>query len=141
MKNFELDPRLDNDCKILGKLDMSLLLLMNNSLLPWFILVPECTQTEICDLPHPEQSRLFKEINLISSFIKENFDITKLNVAAIGNIVNQLHVHIIGRNPSDFCWPNVVWGTTEKQLYADEQISEITAKLQNFLGDQFSIHF
>ena len=140
MNTFELDKRLANDCITLGKLDISLLLLMNNSLAPWFILVPETTKTEIIDLSHPDQAKLLKEINLISAYVKNNFDSTKLNVAAIGNIVSQLHVHIVGRNPDDFCWPNVVWGTKEKKNYSNDQVTKITEQLRSQLGEQFTPH-
>lgn len=140
MNNFALDTRLANDCIILGKLDISLLLLMDNSLAPWFILVPETTKIELIDLSHPDQARLQKEINLISNFIRNNFDSTKLNIGAIGNIVNQLHVHIIGRHPSDFCWPNVVWGTKEKKSYNQNRVEDITSLLKSQLGEQFTIY-
>jgi diadenosine tetraphosphate (Ap4A) HIT family hydrolase len=103
MNNFELDPRLTNDCLVLGKLNLSLLLLMNNSLVPWFILVPQTSETEVTDLPQPSQAILLEEINLISTFVKTNFQISKLNIAAIGNFVSQLHVHVVGRDPSDYC--------------------------------------
>jgi len=140
MHNFQLDTRLANDCHILGKLDISLLLLMNNSLVPWFILVPETDETEITDLSKTDQEILLKEINLISDFVKDNFDVPKLNIAAIGNIVSQLHIHIVGRSPSDYCWPNVVWGTKEKEPYTDERVKEITALLTKQLGDQLTRH-
>lgn len=140
MKHFSLDTRLDHDCITLGKLDISHLLLMNNSLVPWFILVPENNAMEIIDLDQPDQARLLKEINLISNFTRENFHCTKLNTAAIGNIVNQLHIHIVGRHPSDYCWPDVVWGRNEKEPYADKQVKEITNLLKLNLGEQFSIH-
>lgn len=138
MNESTLDTRLANDCIVLGNLDISLLLLMNNSLVPWFILVPETTEYELIDLSHSDQARLLKEINQISGFIRINFDCTKLNVAAIGNVVKQLHIHIVGRSPNDFCWPNVVWGTTEKMPYSEEKISQITASLLDHLGDQFT---
>ena len=140
MNDFKLDERLANDCLILGKLDLCLLLLMNNSLVPWFILVPETTEVEITDLPQNNQATLLKELNLMSDFVKANFDISKLNIAAIGNIVSQLHVHIIGRDPSDYCWPNVVWGTQEKEPYTDEKIVGITKALSDQLGSRFSSH-
>jgi diadenosine tetraphosphate (Ap4A) HIT family hydrolase len=135
---FELDTRLADDCLILGKLDLSLLLLMNNSLVPWFILVPNTNKTEMTDLPLTDQDTLLKEINLISGYIKANYDTTKLNIAAIGNIVNQLHVHIVGRDPSDYCWPNVVWGRNEKEPYTDKQVLAISTALAEQLGNNFS---
>ena len=140
MHDFELDARLANDCYILGKLDISLLLLMNNSLVPWFILVPKTTKTEMTDLAQADQEALLKEINLLSNFVKTNFRISKLNIAAIGNIVSQLHVHIVGRNPSDYCWPNVVWGVDEKETYTDERVKEISALLAKQLGKHFTSH-
>jgi len=140
MHNFQLDTRLADDCHILGKLDISQLLLMNNSLVPWFILVPETDEMEITDLSKTDQEILLKEINLISSFVKDNFDVPKLNTAAIGNIVSQLHIHIVGRSPSDYCWPNVVWGTKEKEPYTDERVKGITALLTKQLGDQLTEH-
>ncbi len=140
MHDFELDSRLANDCHILGKLDISLLLLMNNSLVPWFILVPKTTKTEMTDLAQTDQEALLKEINLVSNFVKTNFRISKLNIAAIGNIVSQLHVHIVGRNPSDYCWPNVVWGVDEKETYTDERVKEISALLAKQLGKHFTSH-
>ena len=137
MDNFELDPRLANDCLVLGKLNISLLLLVNNSLLPWFILVPKTSVTEMTDLSPSDQASLLEEINLLSAFVKGNFNISKLNIAAIGNIVSQLHIHIVGRDPSDFCWPNVVWGTNEREPYATDKIDEITAALSEQLGVKF----
>jgi diadenosine tetraphosphate (Ap4A) HIT family hydrolase len=111
---------------------------MNNSLVPWFILVPNTNKTEMTDLPLTDQDTLLKEINLISGYIKVNYDTTKLNIAAIGNIVNQLHVHIVGRDPSDYCWPNVVWGRNEKEPYTDKQALAISTALAEQLGNNFS---
>jgi diadenosine tetraphosphate (Ap4A) HIT family hydrolase len=110
---------------------------MNNSLVPWFILVPQTAETEMTDLSLSDQAGLLKEINLVSAFMKTNFQISKLNIAAIGNIVSQLHVHVVGRDPSDYCWPNVVWGTKEREAYTDERVKEITAALSKQLGNKF----
>ncbi len=138
MAKIELDPMLARDCLILGELKFSRLLLMNNALVPWFILLPHTDKTEIIDLPESEQASLLKEINLLSAFVRENFKISKLNIAAIGNIVSQLHVHVVGRDPSDYCWPNVVWGQSEREPYALEQVKNIRAALAQQLGEAFS---
>ena len=130
---FELDARLAGDCLILGKLDCSLLLLLNNSLLPWFILVPVTQATEIYQMHKQQQLQLLEEINLLSDFIYSEFSIEKLNVAAIGNIVKQLHVHVIGRSSSDFCWPGVVWGTDQSEPYGDAEIARIRKLLKSRL--------
>ncbi len=130
---FELDARLAGDCLILGKLDCSLLLLMNNALVPWFILVPVTQATEIYQLPGEQQLQLLQEINLLSDYINNAFSIEKLNVAAIGNIVKQLHVHIVGRHSSDYCWPGVVWGSQQSEPYSDMEIERIKASLKTRL--------
>ena len=135
--DFKLDPRLDNDCFVLGQLKTSRLLLLNNSLVPWFILVPDTTATEIYELPHAQQLELLEEINIISNHLKQNFAVDKLNVAAIGNIVNQMHIHIVGRHVDDFCWPGVVWGADGKQAYKDEEVEAIKAQLTDKLPDIF----
>ena len=137
MNQFALDERLENDCIVLGMLGTSSLLMMNTSLVPWFVLVPHTYEIEITDLPEAEQLALLKEINLLSEFIKTNFNATKLNTAAIGNIVSQLHIHVVGRSPSDYCWPNVVWGTKEKEAYSDERVKDIIAALKDQLGENY----
>lgn len=129
MNIFTLDPRLADDCIVLGEMRLSLLLLLKNALVPWFILVPRRDQTEIFELNREDQEALLEEINLISGFVKGLAGVEKLNVAAIGNVVKQLHVHLIGRNPEDFCWPNVVWGRPEKTPYSDEEIRAIRESL------------
>jgi len=137
LTGFKLDPRLANDCFVLGELNSNLILLMNNSLLPWFILVPQTSEIEIIDLTVSEQIKLQDSINILGSFIKKYFTVSKLNIAAIGNIVSQLHIHIVGREPSDYCWPNVVWGTSERKLYTELNVDEITIALKEQLGTKF----
>ena len=139
MSDFELDTRLKNDCFVLGELELCQLLLMNNALVPWFILVPKTTKIEIMDLTQSDQATLLQEINLVSPYLKNHFNISKLNIAAIGNIVNQLHIHIVGRHPEDYCWPNVVWGTREKEPYADNQVTEIKNSLGNYIGSKLRV--
>lgn len=138
MDNFKLDKRLENDCFILGELTCSLLLLMNNSLVPWFILVPRVTKHELYELEKDTQIKILEEINLVSKFVKKEFSVEKLNVAAIGNIVKQLHIHIIGRESSDFCWPNVVWGAEGKKSYSETAVSKIETSLKTYLDEAFS---
>ena len=134
--DFKLDPQLANDCFVLGRLKTSQLLLLNNSLVPWFILVPDTMATEIYELPHDQQLELLDEINIISNHLKQNFVVDKLNVAAIGNIVKQMHIHIVARHVDDFCWPNVVWGAEGKQAYTNEDVEiikkQFTSKLAGF---------
>ena len=135
MKHFKLDPRLAADCIVLDRLNESHLLLMNNALLPWFILVPETKMTELTELSREAQASLLEEINLVGNFVKQYFPVSKLNIAAIGNIVSQLHVHVIGRSPDDFCWPGVVWGRTEREPYDEERILEIREAFRRLRAD------
>ena len=138
MEDFIIHPRLKDDCFILGKLELSLLLLMNNSLVPWFILVPRTSAKEFSELNNEELVTLFTEIKSLSKYVKGNFNVSKLNVAAIGNVVSQFHVHIVGRNPSDYCWPGVVWGTEEKEKYTAARVLEIRASISACFGDELT---
>jgi diadenosine tetraphosphate (Ap4A) HIT family hydrolase len=137
MEDFKLDDRLEKDCYIIGESGCSLLLLMNNSLVPWFIIVPRVNKHELYELEKKTQLKIQDEINLISEFIKDAFHVDKLNIAAIGNIVKQLHIHIVGRKTSDFCWPNVVWGAEGKKPYSENELSQIRETAKNRLN----IHF
>jgi diadenosine tetraphosphate (Ap4A) HIT family hydrolase len=131
MKDFQLNSQLQKDCLVLGELEHSLLLLMNNSLVPWFIVVPKTDKTELHELPDDLQTAVLAEVNAVSCFIKDEFCVDKLNVATIGNVVKQLHIHVIGRREDDYCWPGVVWGRPEKTPYTEQAIEHIIAKLKN----------
>ncbi len=133
MKPFKLDSRLEKDCFILSESEQFVLLLMNNSLVPWFILVPKTNKTELHELDTAAQIQLFSAINKISDFISSEFKPDKLNVAAIGNIVNQMHIHIIARYKTDAYWPGVVWGMSEKQAYELYEVKKITTLFTNIL--------
>lgn len=136
--DFEIDPNLARDCHDVGDLNGHHLLLMDNTLVPWFILVPETAVSEICDLPDEVSDSLHTAIRQLCFHVRENWPIEKLNVAAIGNVVRQLHVHIVGRHRQDFCWPGVVWGRSEKMPYQHEQVDDIQAALLQSLGDSFT---
>jgi diadenosine tetraphosphate (Ap4A) HIT family hydrolase len=110
---------------------------LNKAEVPWFVLVPETAVIELCDLNAQEQALLQTEVNLLSRFVRDAFDITKLNVAAIGNIVAQLHIHVIGRHPADAWWPQVVWGQTSAGGYDAARIGEIAAALATRLGADY----
>ena len=129
---FQLDQRLANDCYQLAESEHSLLLLLNNRYFPWFIVVPKTQYTELYQLTKEQQELLQSETNLMSEFVSSHFDCDKLNVASIGNIVKQMHIHIIARTESDPCWPGVVWGTSFKQEYEISEAQEIQTKLKQF---------
>ncbi len=137
LPSFELAAALRAECHVLGRLPFSHVLLMNKSEMPWFILVPETAVIECCDLNVHEQQTLQDEINRLSHFIRARFPITKLNVATIGNIVAQLHIHIIGRHPADAWWPNVAWGQRSAGGYEAARVSEIANLLVTHLGSDY----
>lgn len=129
---MHLDHRLQTDCKHVCELEHSILLLMNNALVNWFILVPRSEEIELTNLPFDQQTAILKEINLVSHFIQQTFSPDKLNIATLGNVVSQLHIHVIGRKHSDPYWPAPVWGQTENQTYTDSEIKEIRQKFEAY---------
>ena len=110
MAQFQIHHQLLLDTRCLGRFQICHLLLHKNAILPWFILVPESNLTDLLDLPVDLRGFVLNEAGQVSSFIKNSLNYPKVNFAAIGNIVPQLHVHVVGRSPDDPCWPAQVWG-------------------------------
>lgn len=135
-----LDPRLVQDTELLGYFEGSLLLLMRNALYPWFVIVPNTSETELYMLPEAQQAAVMHQVSLVSRFVVQTFAIDKLNVGAIGNLVAQLHIHIVGRRRDDECWPGVVWGRDPYIGYTTEQVTDIKGKLKAFMADEFRAH-
>ena len=121
MSNFTIHPQLLADCHLLGSINSGYLLLHRNAALPWFILVPNTRCQDLLDLPDDVREQLMTDARRVADFIKTQFGLSKINVAALGNVVPQLHLHVIGRDPADACWPNPVWGnlTTEEDWLAN----------------------
>ncbi len=132
--SFQMHEQLQKDCYVLGRLDASQVLLLDNALVPWFILVPETECTEFHTLDDALQLRILAEINQLSAWVEQNFAVDKLNVAMIGNKVPQMHIHVIGRNRNDYCWPGVVWAATEKQPYSPAEVDKIRADITQALS-------
>jgi len=130
MSGFILHPRLVEDCHILGRLGTSHLLLHRNAAVPWFILVPRTGLAELFELDAAARRALMEETDILAGFVKRHFDVAKINVAAIGNLVPQLHVHVVGRSPGDPCWPRPVWGHLDTVAsWPPERLAEIAAAL------------
>ncbi len=118
MQNFIIDSKLENDTYSIGTLGLCELRLMDDARFPWLILVPKrANVTEIIDLSQEEQTTLMHEISCTSVALKTVFSPDKLNVAALGNQVKQLHIHVIARFVSDESWPNPVWGMGQRAAY------------------------
>ncbi|MEJ2455435.1 MAG: HIT family protein [Candidatus Thiodiazotropha sp.] len=137
---FSLDERLARDCHHLATLPLCELLLMNNALLPWFILVPRVEVVEIHEMTATQQQTLLDELNTVSRFMQQTFAPDKLNTAAIGNIVRQLHVHVVARKKDDICWPGVVWGVEQREAYEQSALDAITRHLRSFLPADSHLH-
>jgi diadenosine tetraphosphate (Ap4A) HIT family hydrolase len=127
---MQVHPQLQQDCHQLGKLEYCELLLHKNALIPWFILLPPGEHNELYQLEPALQQHVHDEINLLAAFVDEYFHADKLNIATIGNIVPQLHIHIIGRFHNDFCWPAPVWGQTNRDDYTSQDIAAIRQALR-----------
>lgn len=120
MTHFQLHPQLAKDTKPVADLGLCQLLLMDDSRFPWLIAVPKRPMvTEIHDLSPLDQTMLTFEISQISEMLKAVTGCHKINVAALGNMVPQLHVHIIARNTDDAAWPGPVWGKGDAEHYSE----------------------
>lgn len=109
--SFQLHSRLQQDCIALGQLPLSILLLMNDSRFPWCLLVPRRQDvSEIYQLPWDDQVQLARESDYLARALSRTYLPDKLNIAAIGNLVPQLHVHHVVRYKADSAWPAPVWG-------------------------------
>ena len=128
---FELDPRLANDTfEVCEYLDCKILV-MNNATVPWFIVVPFTAKTEWYELDDSVQYNINKIINKLSKLLKSEYKVDKLNVATIGNVVKQMHIHVVGRFESDPAWPAPVWGNLEAKEYSQNEKAKIIKSLSN----------
>lgn len=117
---FSLHPRLAADCFDLGALPLCQVLLMNDERFPWTILVPRIPDLrDLHDVPRERRTELFDEIEQVSNALMRLHRTDKLNVAALGNVVPQLHVHVIARTTTDAAWPGPVWGVGTPVPHAD----------------------
>jgi len=127
---FTLHPKLSDSSIELAQLPLSTLLLANDSQFPWFILVPRVADTsEIYQLDWQQQQQLLNESSFLAELLMQFFTGDKLNIAAIGNVCSQLHVHHVVRYQTDICWPEPIWGKQPAVQYSDEQIERLKAKL------------
>ncbi len=127
---FTLHPTLARDTVEVTRLPLCRALLMNDRRFPWLILVPEREAVrEIHQLSPADRTALVEEIARASEALERLFQPDKLNVGALGNIVPQLHVHVVARSAGDPAWPGPVWGSGTAAPYAERELAEIRAKL------------
>ena len=135
---FNLDSRLANDTLVMGDFALCRLLLMNDRQYPWFILVPRREEvSELFQLDAGDQQLLWQETSELAEVLKDIFSADKMNVATLGNMVRQLHMHVIVRRKSDPAWPAAVWGRHPAQPYAAQEVDAIREKLRLVLTDNF----
>jgi diadenosine tetraphosphate (Ap4A) HIT family hydrolase len=131
---FILNSQLKLDTHFVADLKISQLLLMNDSNYVWLILVPRKPDLiELIDLSFEEQTTVLQEINLVGKMLKEHFGAEKLNIAALGNVVSQLHIHVIGRKKNDVTFPKPVWGNAPAKPYEESVALELVKKIKSFL--------
>ncbi len=132
---IRLHPQLEKDCIVLGEFTLCSLLLLDDANYPWFILLPNREDiTEIYQLAAPDQQQLLAESMFFCRCLDEVFHPDKLNIAALGNVVPQLHVHHIARFVSDPCWPAPVWGAISAIPYQKKQLEDIKKQLLNYFN-------
>ena len=123
--DFVLDTRLAADSVLIADGSLSQIRLMNDDRFPWVVLVPRVPNaSEWIDLDGAQQRLLLAEINQISQHLKQKPNVSKINIGALGNIVRQLHVHLIGRNENDAAWPGPVWGSGKAQRFDPEVLAQ-----------------
>jgi len=125
-----LDPRLEADSVFIADGELSQFRLMNDARYPWLVLVPSIPDAcEWIDLPAQQQQLLLSEINIAAKILRECFPCEKINIGALGNIVRQLHVHVIARTSQDEAWPGPVWGHGKTRAYSSTELNALSEKL------------
>ena len=135
---FVLHKQLQKDTILVGHFPLSCLLLMQDANYPWFILVPQRhSVSEIYQLSANDQQQLSRESAHLAKVLMETYAGYKMNIAALGNVVPQLHIHHIVRYQNDVAWPSPVWGKVQAKLYTECELVERLDKLQGKLMTDF----
>jgi len=136
MTEFKLHPRLQADCFLVGHLALCELLMMNDTHYPWFVLVPRRPDlNEIYQLSGPDRQLLLVESCVLSETLQTIYRPDKLNIAAIGNLVPQLHIHHVARYRTDIAWPAPIWGKLPPEPYTQKQADSRIRQLREGLGE------
>jgi diadenosine tetraphosphate (Ap4A) HIT family hydrolase len=131
---WSLHPQLERDTTPLGDLPLSRVLIINDANYPWMLLVPRrYGAVELIDLDEVERAQLMTETALTSRALKEVTECDKLNVAALGNAVPQLHVHVIARRKTDKAWPKPVWGAVPPIPHDAKELDRFMDAMKNKL--------
>lgn len=132
---FELNATIANDTVELGKIGISRVLLLKDSNYPWVMLVPEVANlTELHQLEESQLQDVMNSVSFVSKKMKDFYNADKMNIANIGNIVSQLHIHVVARFEGDKAWPGPIWGHSPWELYSPEKLEETKLQLQELLN-------
>ena len=135
---MNIHPQLQKDSFVIGKFPLCYLLLMKDANYPWFILVPDREDlTEIYQLEDSEQKQLISESSTLARIISKQFKADKINIAALGNLVPQLHIHHIVRHTTDAAWPAPVWGKLPAKSYTNVELEQVITRLKQGLNSGF----
>jgi diadenosine tetraphosphate (Ap4A) HIT family hydrolase len=127
---FSLDARLQQDTLLLGDFPLCRLLLSNDANYPWFILVPrQADITEVFQLSAEQQQQLWHETSALAAALHQSYTADKMNIGALGNVVAQLHMHVIVRFKADVAWPSPVWGKVAAVPYSDAQLTQLKSRV------------
>ena len=132
---FALDPRLAADSAFIADGPLSQVRLMDDTRFPWLLLVPRVDgAAEWIDLDGGQQRLLLAEINQLSQLLRTEAGVEKINIGALGNVVRQLHVHVVGRHAGDPAWPGPVWGSGAALRHDPEELAALTVRWRSRLG-------
>lgn len=136
--SFQLHPRLEKGSHFIGRSGSCQILLKDNSFFPWILIVPEVDQgiEDLHQLPADQFAEVVFLIRQISEFMSSYFKPEKLNVGCIGNIVRQMHIHLVARSTDDPAWPGTVWASDVKERYQADEVIEICVAARRALEIQ-----
>jgi diadenosine tetraphosphate (Ap4A) HIT family hydrolase len=135
VNDFQLDPRLATDSVFIADGPLSQVRLIDDTRFPWLVLVPRVdAASEWIDLDGGQQRLLLAEINQVSRLLRAEPGVVKLNIGALGNIVRQLHIHIVGRHPGDAAWPGPVWGSGAMVRHEAQALEALTRQWRQRLA-------
>jgi diadenosine tetraphosphate (Ap4A) HIT family hydrolase len=130
MIEFKLNETLKADTYPILEDDRYIIRLSKNALFPWFLIIPKCEKIEFFELSHTFKEEAFAHIDNLSRFLKNELEVDKINIATIGNVVSQLHIHVVGRGFNDPCFPDTVWGCREFREYERDELSNLLYKIE-----------
>ena len=135
---FDLDERLGADTVEVSDLPLCKLLLMKDANYPWLILVPRRSNiSEVFELSLEDQIQLMREASYVAQRLKDYTYAAKINVATLGNIVKQLHIHVVARFEEDLAWPGPVWGKGPAKAYSESELEKCLNDLKSLFAEKW----